>query len=106
MYYLFFVFLFLGKIGALMRSIMSWGQYSLSAHEELSCSYLPSKKHDEVIYTYEQATPSTLSDSTQRDSYNSKTLEEDDEEDDDINNIVDVFELKRRMRKDRSHSRR
>ncbi|XP_018402480.1 PREDICTED: protein brambleberry-like [Cyphomyrmex costatus] len=42
---------FRGKINALLEAVASWGGRNLNAHEELSCSYQPSrKKHEGVIY--------------------------------------------------------
>ncbi|KAG5308450.1 BMBL protein, partial [Acromyrmex insinuator] len=42
---------FRGKLNALLEAVASWGGRNLNAHEELSCSYQPSrKKREDIIH--------------------------------------------------------
>lgn len=53
-----FDIIFLEKINVFLETIISWGGRNLNVHEELSCSYQPSRKkredvvHNELLSTF------------------------------------------------------
>ncbi|XP_018355868.1 PREDICTED: protein brambleberry-like [Trachymyrmex septentrionalis] len=48
---------FRGKLNALLEAVASWGGRNLNAHEELSCSYQPSrKKREDIIHLQSELT--------------------------------------------------
>lgn len=65
--------------------------------EELSCSYIPSKKtREDLIYNYEQEFPSMSEDIT--DFEHSNFMSERNESMDDLENLIDANDLRRRLR--------
>ncbi|EFN77904.1 hypothetical protein EAI_00587 [Harpegnathos saltator] len=110
------------KINALVQSAISWSRQSSNAHEELSCSYQPSKKkREDVIRNYlnNRELPTMISDmdnsfniinTTQYDDDDNSDHSDNDNDGDDenernnnddhnINDLVDAYELRRRLRK-------
>ncbi|XP_032668557.1 protein brambleberry-like [Odontomachus brunneus] len=104
------------EINILMQSVVSWSRQNSNAHEELSCSYRSSKKmHEDVVHNYlnSQEFPSMISDdiinndyfkpinASQYDNASNNNRGDDDESnnDDDISDLVDAYELRRRLRK-------
>lgn len=111
--------IFPGKINALIQSVISWSRRSSNAHEELSCSYQPSRRNrEDIVHNYLKSRefPSIISDDvTDNDSSNAIHASQyidnnsnyDDDDDDDIANLVDAHELRRRLPKmDTLQSRR
>ncbi|XP_071631409.1 protein brambleberry [Temnothorax longispinosus] len=60
-----------GKINVMLETIASWGGRNLNAHEELSCSYQPSRKrHEDVVRNGLQFSSYMSNDLTECDSSN------------------------------------
>lgn len=108
--------IFSEEFNILMQSAVSWSRQNSNAHEELSCSYRSSrKKHEDVVRNYlnSQEFPSIISDdiidndsfkpmnASQYDNASNSNRGNDDESnnDDDISDLVDAYELRRRLRK-------
>lgn len=105
----------LEKINALIQSAVSWSRQNSGAHEELSCSYQPSrKKHEDVVDNYlnSRGFSKTMSEDvidynsfkpsgSQYGNDNNSNRDDDNESnnDSDINELVDAYELRRRLRK-------
>lgn len=85
------------KINDLIYLITSWNnRRNLSAHEELSCSYQPSKKNREDVYSYKREFSNISDDETQYDSSNVMHSSHEGYYDDIYNNdVADATELKR-----------
>lgn len=101
--------IFSGKLNALIQSALSWSRQSLSAHEELSCSYQPSKrKREDVIQNHlkNRELQSMMSDDvTDNDSLQttntSQYIGDDNDrgyDDNDIDDVSDAYELRHRLR--------
>lgn len=67
-------------------------------HEELSCSYVSSKKfHEDLIFDYEQELPNMSDDIT--DFENSVVTNQRNDSTDDLNSLLDASELRIRLRR-------
>ena len=84
------------KCGSLVQSATSWSRQGLTQREELSCSYMPSRKtREDVVSNFDY--PSLLSDDA-TDMENSN-VEIDRNQFDELHNLVDANELRRRLRR-------
>ncbi|XP_017791205.1 PREDICTED: protein brambleberry-like [Habropoda laboriosa] len=84
------------KFNSLVQSMISWSRQSLSQREELSCSYMPSRKtREDVVYNYEQDFPSMSEDIT--DFEQSNVMDERNESIDDLDKLIDANDLRRRL---------
>ncbi|XP_076180261.1 uncharacterized protein LOC143153202 [Ptiloglossa arizonensis] len=80
------------------RCIPSWGRQNIMQHEELSCSYVSSKKfHEDLIFDYEQELPNMSDDIT--DFENSVVTNQRNDSTDDLNSLLDASELRIRLRR-------
>ncbi|XP_015433620.1 PREDICTED: protein brambleberry-like [Dufourea novaeangliae] len=87
------------KSGALLQSAVSWSRQSFTQREELSCSYVPSKKQrEDLVYNYHREFPSMISDDV-TDFENSNVMSERNDSTDDLDNLIDANELRRRLRR-------
>ncbi|XP_076236306.1 protein brambleberry isoform X2 [Calliopsis andreniformis] len=85
------------KFSSLMQSAASWSRQSLTQREELSCSYMPSRKNrEDLVYNYEHEFPSMMSDDA-TDFENSDVIN--DRHAEDFDNLIDANELRRRLKK-------
>ncbi|CAK9826864.1 Protein brambleberry [Anthophora retusa] len=83
------------KCSSLVLSMISWSKQSLSQREELSCSYIPSRKtREDLIYNYQSDFPSMSEDIT--DFEQSNLI---DGSIDDLDKLIDANDLRRRLRK-------
>ncbi|KAG7212647.1 hypothetical protein KM043_012930 [Ampulex compressa] len=84
------------KFVSLVQSAASWSRQNLSEREELSCSYLPSKKsREDILYNGEHDFPSMSEDIT--DFETSNLMHEKHDSFNDSDNITDAQELRRRL---------
>ncbi|XP_078043072.1 protein brambleberry [Augochlora pura] len=85
------------KYSSLIHYAASWSRHSLTQREELSCSYIPSKKsREDLIYQHDH--PSMISDDG-TDYENSVLVHEKDDSVSELEHLVDANELRRRLRK-------
>ncbi|XP_012135755.1 protein brambleberry [Megachile rotundata] len=97
------------KCSSLMQSIASWSKQSLTQREELSCSYIPSRRNrEDLVHSYEREFPSMSEDVT--DFENSNIINGRNESIDDLDKLTDAHELRLRLkrrttRSPRSHAR-
>lgn len=82
-----------------MQTVASWSKPSFVQSEELSCSYISSKKNrEDLIHNYEQEYPSMSEDVTE-DYENSNLIDERNRSVDDYENLIDANDLRQRLRK-------
>ncbi|XP_015586684.1 protein brambleberry [Cephus cinctus] len=83
------------KIQTCIPSLPSWTRRSMTPYEEMSCSYVSSKKsREDLITNYAKEFPSMSDDATD---YESSGLNEVNDKFDDLDDIVDANDLRRRM---------
>ena len=76
------------KCSSLMQSVASWSRQSLTQREELSCSYMPSRRNrEDLIDSYENEFPSMSEDVTDFES--SRLMEDKNESLDDLDNLTE-----------------
>lgn len=81
-----------------MQTIASWSKPSFVQSEELSCSYISSRKNrEDLIHNYEQEYPSMSEDIT--DYENSNLIDERNRSVDDYENLIDANDLRQRLKK-------
>ena len=84
------------KCGSLVQSATSWSRQGLTQREELSCSYMPSRKtREDLVSNFEH--PSLLSDDAT--DFENSNVENDRSHSDELHNLVDANELRRRLRR-------
>ena len=84
------------KCGSLLQSATSWSRQGLTQREELSCSYMPSRKtREDLVPNFES--PSLLSDDAT--DFENSNVENDGLHFDELRNLVDANELRRRLRR-------
>ncbi|XP_031830089.2 protein brambleberry isoform X1 [Nomia melanderi] len=87
------------KCASLVQSAISWSRQNYNQREELSCSYMPSKKpREDLIYSRQGEFPSMISEDA-TDFENSIAVNENDDSVSDLDHLVDANELRRRLRK-------
>ncbi|XP_003249531.1 protein brambleberry [Apis mellifera] len=86
------------KFSSLVQTIASWSKPSFVQSEELSCSYISSRKNrEDLIHNYEQEYPSMSEDIT--DYENSNLIDERNRSVDDYENLIDANDLRQRLKK-------
>ncbi|PBC33274.1 hypothetical protein APICC_01297 [Apis cerana cerana] len=86
------------KFSSLVQAVASWSKPSFVQSEELSCSYISSRKNrEDLIHNYEQEYPSMSEDVT--DYENSNLIDEKNRSVDDYENLIDANDLRQRLRK-------
>ena len=91
------------KCSSLMQSVASWSRQSLTQREELSCSYMPSRRNrEDLIDSYENEFPSMSEDVTDFES--SRLMEDRNESLDDLDNLTDAHDLRLRLRRREARS--
>ncbi|XP_076652172.1 protein brambleberry [Halictus rubicundus] len=87
------------KCSSLVQSAAFWSRQSFTQREELSCSYIPSKKpREDLVYNHQGDYPSMISDDF-TDFDNSIAINEKDDSVSDLEHLVDANELRKRLRR-------
>ncbi|XP_076300013.1 protein brambleberry [Lasioglossum baleicum] len=87
------------KCSSLVQSLAFRSRQSFTQQEELSCSYIPSKKsREDLVYNHQGDYPSMISDDA-TDYDHSITVNEQDDSISELEHLVDANELRRRLKR-------